>query len=162
MLTEVLKQQGEIGVETLQNALAKRSVTNKTVNSARFESTENTLTIFAREFIEALEEGRGPRKSTTYGGFDKGLEEYLDAKGFQTKTSKGGNKYYLIGRSWSTAKSLALKINREGDKLYRAGGGRNVYSKEMQNFVVGLVKAVKNDQAKEFKNDVVMILKDIK
>jgi hypothetical protein len=161
MLTEVLKQQGEIGVETLQNALAKKSVTGDTVNSVRFESDQTKLKLFAREYIETLEDGRGPRKASAYGGFDKGLEKYLEAKGFATKTSKKGNKYYLIGQSWVTAKGLAHKINKEGDKLYRAGGGKDVYSKALAKFTIDLTKAVKNDQIKEFKNDIVMSLKGI-
>lgn len=162
MLTEVLKQQGEIGVEAIQNAIAKLSATGETVNSIRFESTENTLTIYGRAFIETLEDGRGPRKSSQYGGFDKGLEDYLKAKNFPTKKSKTGNVYYLIGSSWVTAKGLAHKINKEGDTLFRKGGGRIVYSRVLIKFVESLSKAVKNDLIKEFKNDVKMGLKDMK
>lgn len=135
----------------MRTDVQKVSATGKTADSIRFEvsvSKDNIiLSFFGRQFFKALETGRGPRKSSQYGKFDIGLEEYLDSRGVQTKVSKGGIKYYKLGNSWMSAKSLAYKINKEGDSVYN-GGGRIVYSKTLTKLVSELKRAITQDFAK--------------
>lgn len=148
MLKQVLDQYGRLGVEALKEDIAGLSTTNKTAESIRYEITEKDevvrLQILARAYFSTLETGRGPRKSSTDGGFKDNLTEYLDAKGFVTKTSKSGIKYYKIGDNWYSAKSLAWKINKEGDKTYRSGG-RVVYSPTITKLAQEIITAVKRD-----------------
>lgn len=151
MTSDILKAFAPIGVDVLKMNLQKVSATGKTVESVRSEVTETRLLLFARKYVEAIETGRGPRKSSEYGEFDKGLEEYLEAKGLQTKKSKRGIKYFKLGEYWFSAKSLAWKINKEGSKLWKQGHGaivRDVYSAALLKFVNELRQAVIDDKMK--------------
>jgi len=148
-----LNKFGLIGVRALRQDVEKVSATGETEDSIRFEvSVENnqttlSLTFFGRKFFKTLETGRGPRKSSTYGEFDQHLEEYLQARGAPSKTSKSGVKYFKLGNSWVSAKSLAHKINKEGDSVYRAGG-RVVYSPTLTKLVSEIKSAISRDFTK--------------
>lgn len=134
MLKDVLERQGEIGVQLLRESFAPFSVSGETVDSIRYEATETRLQMFMREFVETLETGRGPRKDSAEGGFRNNLERWLDLKGFQKRVSKSGTTYYKIGPNWFSAKSLAWKINKQGDKQFRKGSPRDVYTSVMEKF----------------------------
>lgn len=152
---EVLNSYGPIGVEILKASVEKVSSSGKTAESVRYEThTPGTLLLIGRAGFGALETGRGPRKTNEYGGFDKGLEEWLKREGFQQKKSKTGNTYYLIGNNWYSGKSLAWKINSKGDLLYRSGKRREVYSQDLSKFVEELTEAVKSDQVGAMKEEV--------
>ena len=151
-MIELLKAYGELFVRLMQSRLP--SVTGKTKASIGYTATDKRLTGFGRGFIHALETGRGPRKSATYSGFDKGLEDWLKAKGFPTKKTKSGKIYYQIGSSWFTADSLAWKINAKGDKTHRTGG-KEVYSDALDKFVEELSEAVIKAKHKEY-TDILM------
>jgi len=148
MITDVLNRYGKLGVEGLQDAVHPLSATGKTERSIHYDlshkGTVYTLRFLARQFFSAMETGRGPRKVSSYGGFDKGLEEYLDARGLPSKVSKSGVKYWKIKDSWVSAKSLAHKINKEGDATYRAGG-RTIYSPFLDKLVQELKREVARD-----------------
>jgi hypothetical protein len=162
MLSEVLDKYGAIGVSILKDAVWKVSSSGETAESIRFESDDKSLQIFGRFAFASLETGRGPRKESAYGEFDKHMEEWLQAKGFQSKTSKSGVQYFKMGSQWFSAKSLAWKINKEGDKKWRQGHGarvRNVYSKELEKFVKELEGAVIQDQFQNAKTAVMDSLK---
>lgn len=147
-ILDILNQYGKLGVDAIQSDVAPLSATGKTKRSVHHTVDQkgdiSTLQILARQFFSAMETGRGPRKSSTYGGFDKGLEDYLNARGLQSKVSKGGIKYWKIGESWVSAKSLAHKINKEGDKTFRMGG-RVVYSPTIAKLVQEITTAVRKD-----------------
>lgn len=148
MTQDILEKYAPIGVEVLKMNVSKVGATGKTSESIHSVVEPDRLLLLARGYFKALETGRGPRESSEYGGFDKSLEEWLAVK-FQSKTSKTGNKYYKIGESWVSAKSLAYKINTVGDKLWRQGHGdkvRDVYSDALDKFVAELIQAVKKDQ----------------
>lgn len=146
-MIELLSAYGQIGVDMLRNLVPK--VTGKTANSIRYVATENRLTIYGREFFRSLETGRAPRRSSSYGGFDQHLAEWLRAKGFQTKTSRTGKVYYRIGDQWYTPDSLAWKINKQGDKTFRQGG-KDVYFSYVEKFIAELTEKVKQEKAKEY------------
>lgn len=144
----ILKAYGESMVIMVKAKIAPLSVTHQTENSVNYKSTLTRLGIYGRKFIEIIETGRGARKSPEYGSFDRSLEKYLDGKGFPTKVSKSGIKYYKIGNSWSSSKSLAYKINKEGDQTFKKGG-RNVYSEELAVMAENLKKDIIANAAKE-------------
>lgn len=147
-IEDTLNEYGKLGVESLKGDVRPLSATSKTERSIHHTVEVKypiyRLRILARQFFSAIETGRGPRKSSSYGGFDKGLEEYLKARGVASKVSKSGTRYYKLGESWVSAKSLAHKINKEGDETYRKGG-RVVYSPTIAKLVAEIKAAVKKD-----------------
>jgi len=136
----ILNNYGRIGVELLKFAVEKVTATGKTSKSIHFETDSNNetdrLTFFAREFFGTLESGRGPRKSSGYGKFDKSLLEYLEARGLVSGLTQKQKE--------SKAKSLAWYINKHGDKTYR-DGGREVYSKQLDKLVEEMTKVITKD-----------------
>lgn len=149
MIDEVLAKYGPIGVDVLKMNVQRVGATGKTSESIHYEVSPGRLLLLARGYFAALETGRGPRTAQTYGEFDTHLAEWMQAKGFESKVSKTGQKYYKIGDQWFSAKSLAWKINKSGDKLWRQGHGekvRDVYSDALAKFVEELTQAVKKDQ----------------
>lgn len=152
---ETLNTYGKLGVQLLKSSVSKVSATGDTERSIRFEVTRDgsklTLRLIGRAFFSALETGRGPRKSSTYEKYDVNLEEYMRAKGLPSKTSKKGTVYFRIGDHWFSGKSLAWKINKYGDSLWRKGRGepvRDVYSSSLEKFVDELSKELAIDYAK--------------
>ncbi len=156
MLRDVFNEYAPKGMEILKQAIAKVTVTGRTLNSLRFviDIPNKKLTYFGRGFMEALEHGRGPRKESSYGNFDSNLEGWLRAKGFPSKRTKSGKTYYQIGDQWFSAKSLAWRINKQGDRLFRSGQTKEVYSNEMDGFKNDLIEAVKKDQVNEMFNKI--------
>lgn len=152
---ETLTNYGNLGVRLLKNSVSRVSATGGTEQSIRFEVTKEkgklSLRLIGRAFFSALETGRGPRQGTSYENFDVNLEEYMRAKGFPSKTSKKGITYFKIGDYWFSGKSLAWKINKDGDSLWRKGKGepvRDVYSSMLEKFVNELTKELSIDYAK--------------
>jgi hypothetical protein len=133
------------------------NATGKTIASLRSIVGPDRLQYLGRGFMEALERGRGPRKSGSYGNFDTNLEEWLRAKGFPSKKTKSGKTYYQIGSQWFSAKSLAWKINRNGDKTFRSGQVKDIYSKAMEEFVEELKEAITEDKKNEFSKKVLQV-----
>lgn len=146
-LDAILNEYGQKAVSLLKESIAPYKATGKTEASIRYEvkeeATNYRLIVYGRKFFKGIETGRGKRKSAEYSGFDQGLDEWFRAKGFQSKTSKGGIVYYKIGDQWFTAKSLAWMINKRGDATYRAGG-REVYSKQIEQLILELKQDIKN------------------
>jgi len=149
MTQDILEKYAPIGVEVLKMNVSKVGATGKTSESIHSVVTPDRLLLVGRGYFAALETGRGPRTSSEYGEFDKNMEEWLEVKGFQSKTSKSGIKYFKLGDQWFSAKSLAWKINKEGSKLWKQGHGaivRDVYSAALAKFVEELTQAIKKDQ----------------
>jgi hypothetical protein len=161
---DVLIKYAPIGVAVLKTNLQKVNTTGKTAASIRAVVTDTSLKLIGRGYFAALETGRGPRKESAYGEFDNHLDEWLNAKGFSSKTSKTGVKYYKLGDQWFSAKSLAWKINKKGDKLWRKGKGakvRDVYSSALDKFVQLLIEEIKKDKLKTVKKTVFDSLKNL-
>ena len=159
-MLELFEEWGKKGVALFKAAVAPYSATGKTMASIKHKATEKGLRITGRGFFEALETGRGPRKSATYSGFDKSLDEWAKARGFQSKKSKKGTTYYKINGVWFSAKSLAWKINSKGDKKHRSGDRLDVYSSIKDKFLEELKDAVIKEKKEEFKNKVINTLKN--
>jgi len=112
MLSEVLKHQAAIGEIMVKQAVSKYSATNKTANSIEGISGDDWLKILGREFIEAMETGRGPRKSSTDSGFKDGMLEYMEARGIGSDLDQKGKE--------NLAKFFVWNINKKGDKQHRS------------------------------------------
>lgn len=153
MLSDILKEEVKKGVDIVKQQVAKYSATNKTVNSIEGTSDDKSLQIFGRAFIEAMETGRGPRKSSDDGGFKDSMLEYVKARGMGLGLSEKQQE--------NLAKFLVLKINREGDQLYRLGGGRDVYTKAVEKFAEDLEKTVTDYMFKEASDKVFESLKGL-
>lgn len=138
-------------VQSIQNDVENVSATGKTKNSVHFmvnrTNTGFELLVVGRKFFSALETGRGPRTSSDYGGFEVNLEEWMDARGIGADLSPKKKK--------NLARYLALKINREGDSVYKKGG-REVYSDNLDL----LIQKLMNDIKSQFKNYVIKEIKD--
>jgi uncharacterized protein YaaR (DUF327 family) len=154
MLTDVLKQQAIKGAELVKEALSKYSATNKTANSVEGKSDDKSFQILAREFIGAIETGRGPRKSSTDGGFKDSMIEWMKARGVGANLSEK-NREHL-------AKFLVLKINRDGDKLHKSGTKRDVYSSVLKEFIKETSQEVQNDMIETHQSKVLDSLKGMK
>ena len=145
-LETILNEYGQKAVSLLKEKIAPYRATGKTEDSLRYEVTGDAsgyrLIVYGRKFFKAIETGRGERKSSDYSGFDQALYDWMRAKGFRSRTSKTGNVYYQIGDQWYSAKSLAWKINKEGDKTYRSGG-RQVYSDALNELISELKENIK-------------------
>ena len=144
-MLELLDTWGKKGVALFSGAVAPYSVTGKTMESIKYEASEKRLLITGRGYFETLETGRGPRKSSTYSGFDMNLDEWAQARGFQSKKSKSGTVYYNINGHWFSAKALAWKINTKGDKKHRTGRV-DVYSSKKDEFIEQLMSEGEKDR----------------
>jgi len=154
MLKDVLEQQGKKGVEIVRAAVSKYSATGETERSIEYKSDATSLQILAREFIIAMETGRGPRQSSSDGGFKDKMLKYMQARGIGADLDQK--------KKDALAKFLVLKINREGDRLYKKGGGRDVYTSAVEKFAEDLIQAVSRDQFKRFGDKINETFKDIK
>lgn len=144
----ILNNYGVLGVQMLKAAVSKVSATGNTEASISFEVTSkedsDTLKIFAREFFSTLETGRGPRKSSTEGGFQDGLEEWMRARGIGSELSDKKRKQLAAFFRW--------RINKEGDATYKKGG-RQVYSNDLEKYIEALKEALKKDFVLSFRNN---------
>ena len=162
MLGEILDRFGRLGVAMLKTQVSKVASSGDTGESIYYETSDNGLQLIGRAAFASLETGRGPRKNSESSGLDTKLDKWLDIQGFPTKTSKTGVKYYKMGDFWFSAKSLAWKMNKEGDKKWRQGHGakvRDVYSSALAKFVELLEKAIIADKISEIKTAVKESLK---
>lgn len=150
-----LEQWADKGVAVIQDAVSKVSSSGATAASVRKEMiSKDHFQILGRAGFQAIETGRGPRKDNAYGEFDKHLEQWMQHEGFPSKVSKTGVKYFSIGGQWFSAKSMAWKINKEGDHRYRTGAVRDVYSKALAKFVEQMENAIIKDKLQEVKTAV--------
>lgn len=148
LIKNTLHNYGVLGSELLKAAIQPLSATGKTVRSIGFSvssgSDTDTLVIFGREFIATLETGRGPRKSGQKGDFEDNMIEYMQARGIGSDLSDKKRK--------QLARFLTWKINKEGDKTFKAGG-RQVYSNDLDKFVDQLREALVMDFKLTFRNN---------
>lgn len=161
LIVNRLTEFGKLGVLALRTDVEPYSATRETINSIRFEiSVENDGTIVlrfvGRAYFKTLETGRGPRKSSSYGQFDLNLEAYLEARGLPSRVSKSGIKYFKLGEHWFSAKSLAWKINKEGDSVFKKGG-RIVYSPTLSKLAEEIKRAIISDFSKYFIREIIKV-----
>src|SRR5688572_11399108 len=143
-ITETLKTYGVIGVEVLRQAILQVEATGKTAQSIRYEVTstddQDRLMLIGRAFFELIEKGRKPTSKNPSPDMIEFLTDYARARG--------------KSKPESAAWGIAKKINKEGDKTYRAGG-RLVYSPELIKFVDELKTVITKQVSKGFITQVV-------
>lgn len=137
LAANILHRFGPIGVQAIVNDLRQVNATGKTIKSVTYkvesDSTSDTLKILGRDFFSALESGRGPRKSTTKGDFEDNMLEYIKARGIGSDLTEKKRK--------QLARFLTLKINREGDRTFKAGG-RIIYTPTLERLVKEITETV--------------------
>ena len=156
MIESLFEIYGQKAVDLIKSKVPV--VSGKTRDSVNYEVTRDEtsikLVVKGRGYFKSVETGRGAYKQGGYSGFDERLDEWMADKGFPSKVSKSGKKYYLIGDKWLTGKSLAYLINKRGDKKHREGG-QDVYSSDLDR----LVEDLKRDLVKVIKEDLISIIK---
>lgn len=147
-IANTLNNYGILGVELLKASVRPLSATGETEKSISYEVTSSeatdTLKIFAREFFSTIETGRGPRKSSTPGGFKDKMLDYMRARGIGSDLSEKKRE--------QLAKFLTWKINKEGDRTYKQGG-RQVYSNDLEKYIQALKEALRKDFVLLFRNN---------
>lgn len=139
-VAKMLDAYGTLGVLRIQQALESVNATGKTIKSVTHavesDDTSDTLHIYARQWIELLEKGRGPTSKNPSPDMIRLLTEYAKARGMDKPESA----------AWAMAKSM----NKKGDKTYQQGG-RIVYSQVVAKLVEELKGAVKKEVFKGFR-----------
>lgn len=134
---KTLHAYGHLGTELLKLAVGKVSATGETEKSIRYDVIEKEgstrFRLIGRKYFSAIETGRGPRKSSTDGGFKNHMLKYMEARGIGADLTPKKRE--------QLARFLVYKINKEGDQTFK-DGGRIVYSKELQKFIEELKEAV--------------------
>lgn len=130
-LESTLTTYGQIGVDTLRDAVAPHDATGKTRESIRFvvEGGERLMFI-AREFFQLLEKGIRPSSKKPSKEMIDMMTEYARARGFDNPEKA----------AW------AISINqlKEGDTTFKKGG-RVVYSDVMATFTKELGEELAKD-----------------
>ena len=145
-LREALDDVGNDIVKTLRNNLSKagKNATGKTSKSLRHEVTDEdgviALTVYGRPFFNAVETGRGPRKSTTQGKFKEAMLEWMQARGIGSALDQKGKE--------ALARFFTWRINKLGDKLFRSGGRKDIFTPVTTDQAVDKIKKVITDQFK--------------
>ena len=125
---EVLNRFGERFVSAIKTALQTKDMTGygpsvatgDLLNSIRYEVNGNSLTIFGKQYIGALENGRKPTENTGDGTLREKIRRWIDVKGIEPDDISKDSLAYLIAR----------KIHEEGTTIYRkyAGGSSGLLS----------------------------------
>lgn len=83
--------------------------TSSTVNSLRFEASENNLTVFGSGVIEWLNRGRHPGGKLPYDGRKSYLLEWVKRKFNPSTESEARGLAYIIGK----------RLQERGSRIYR-------------------------------------------
>lgn len=145
LIRKTLDRYGNLGVEGLKKDVSKVSATGKTAESVRYEIDYKDniwrLVYYGRQFFKALETGRGPRESDQDQDFKSQMLEYMKARGIGADLPEKKRE--------ALARFLVFKINKEGDKTYKAGG-RIVYSETLSKLVDELINALRKDVVNKY------------
>lgn len=124
--SEILKEFFEgLKEEIISNHIAAgQKATGKTIDSFQIEIEEASARLTARGNIDSLEKGtpKGVKVSR------QSLVEWIEAKGIQTKNVN--SLAFLIQR----------KIMREGSRLFRDGGRKDIITSAITDDRVGVVE----------------------
>lgn len=135
-MIELFKTYGALGVEKIKQSLEAVRATGKTINSVRFEVSQNVntfrLRILARPYTSAIETGVRPTTKGVSREMIESLTEYAQARGMDKPKNA----------AWALAKS----IQKKGDRTFRSGG-RTVYSDD----AILIANELKKQALKEFK-----------
>ena len=131
-MKERIREVVGVELETLRKRIienheqAGQVASGRTRDSLRVELSEDGGALWGRKAFAVLETGRKPGRVPK--GFRDIILQWVIDKGVTVKNPK------------SFAFLVARKIAREGSLLYRQGGGKNIYSKEVQEAVERITK----------------------
>lgn len=129
---EIFAKRGDEGLEAIKENLAKNGLnaTGKTKDSLRRESDAKSVTIFAREFFEAMETGSKPSVKNPSPEMVESIKEWAEMRGTDAKP-------YAIAKS----------ILKKGSRLWRAGGRTDIFT----NVADQMTKDIADDLVKSIK-----------
>jgi hypothetical protein len=106
--TKLIQRRGANGTfESVVNA------SGKLAKSIRFEVTNGTvLSIYGNDYIQYLQNGRGPTKNGGNGAVKRAIRQWIDDKGIIPDGISKDSLAFLIAR----------RIHQEGSTIYQAGG----------------------------------------
>ena len=112
---------------SMKNMYSGAKMPDSIMKQWTIEETEYTIGVLVPFWIAALQYGRGPRKSTKYGGFDKALYKWMQKNNlFRSQTAEG-----RINES----KSMAWYINKYGNQHFRNKTFVDIYKTERERAV---------------------------
>lgn len=136
-LIQILSQYGKETVSAIQSNLASTgtNATGKTSQSVRYEikqeGTKTTLKLVGKPFIAVVETGRKPTPEYKPSeAFVESIQEWMNAKGVD------GSAY-----------GIAQAIHKEGTKLFRDGGRKDIISNVINQ---NLIDRISNDLLVKF------------
>lgn len=134
-------------IEELRRSFAEKDmiVTGQTVNSIRFQITEEGFIIWGASYIEVNERGRPPRRSNTESDFLQRLEVWRQRRGIKTP-----------------AKSLRYLINKKGTRLWQ-GTDRRFPGKKSSGVITDIIneELIKKLNKNYFQNKVSFIFSEV-
>ena len=115
-------------------------VTGKTLNSLRVEASGNIGTLYGADHIDTLEVGISPERSRqdSWTHVFAGLFRWVQNRGF----------IYDMSQSSAFAVKATENQREFGSRLFRQGGGKNVYSAEIDP----MTEQIKNELGDVFLN----------
>ena len=116
---EVLKKFGNETVDIIRKNMstAKQNATGSTSRNIVSESSEDRVIVSGPKHIFTLETGRGPYDGGPASNLKSKIEQWMKAKGVQPR----------IGQTLQeSARDIAWFINKEGSKLFREGGRKDI------------------------------------
>jgi hypothetical protein len=118
-IKDILSKFGDDTVSIIRDNMrnAGQNATGQTSAGITSETSDTRVTVSAPRYIWVLEKGRGPYAGGPASGLASKLEDWIRAKGVSLKP---GQTIEQAG------KSLAYIINKQGTKLYRQGGRKDI------------------------------------
>lgn len=148
MLEDVLTDAAEKWLQEIKDRMiaANQVATGKTINSLELKYPSATsLELWGARYISVLEDGRPPRKGNNEDpDFLDNLKEWIVAKGLNYGDAAGLDRL---------AKFLKFRINQLGTKLYRSGGGNDIFKTPTEDFFEHLEKELKKQFSVEITNN---------
>lgn len=129
---EIFASRGKEGIEAIKENLSQNGLnaSGKTKDSLRMESDKGSVTIFARDFFEALETGSKPSTKNPSPDMVESIKEWKDMRGIDAP-------------AYARAKSILKK----GSRLWRAGGRTDIFT----NVADQMTKDIADDLVKSIK-----------
>lgn len=115
--------------------------------------TDDSIAILGSPFISVLIDGRKPTSPNAPKG-NPTLQEiilsWIQEKGLQAYADKNGKIPSQLSLSWAISQS----IHRNGDRLYQAGGGNNIFETIItKSRLDSFVKSISSSYAESFTSD---------
>jgi len=139
----ILEDQSQSLINRIQNNIssAGMNVTGKTAQSFEYrittEGSKTSIEILANQFASVVETGRKPTpEKKPSRSMIQNITDWVEARGLES----------------SLVWAIATQINKEGTKLWQAGGRKDIYTLPFEEFVKtlesGILESVVDDYVK--------------